>query len=99
MKTKVEIRECAWVNGKAFKWQGHIYLEGQPFAEPLISGMPQMSANKAKAALWKAVTEYKELIRGAEDLNRRQEILRQKQRERKAKAEEAKTNKIETIWK
>lgn len=99
MKTKVEIRECAWVNGKAFKWQGHIYLEGKPFAEPLISGMPQMSANKAKAALWKAVTEYKELIRGAEDLNRRQELLRQKQRERKAKAEETKTNKIETIWK
>lgn len=83
MKTKVEIRECDWVNGRAFKWQGHIYVEGHPFAEPLISGLPQISPAKAKASLWKAVIGYKELISGAESLNRRHENLKQKREERK----------------
>lgn len=90
MKTKIEIRECSWVNGKAFKWQGHIYLEGHPFAEPLISGMPQMSAPKAKASLWKAVNGYKDLINGAEVLVQKRENLKQKREEWKAKAEEKK---------
>lgn len=86
MRTKIEIRECAWVNGKAFKWQGHVYVEGHPYAEPLISGLPQNSANKAKSSLWKTIAEYKELINGAESLKRRHDNLKQ------AKAEDANLN-------
>lgn len=77
MKTKVEIRECAWVDGQAVKWQGHAYQDGRPFAEPLISGDPMPSKDRAKASLSKALLEYKELAKGADDIMSRAVNFRQ----------------------
>lgn len=73
MKTKVEIRECAWVDGQAVKWQGHAYQDGRPFAEPLISGDPMPSKDRAKASLSMALLDYKELAKGADEIMSKEE--------------------------
>lgn len=88
MKTKVEIRECAWIGGRAVKWQGHAYVDGHRFSEPLISGMPERTKDKAKAALWIAIAGYKEVIKGAEDASRREDEQREERAMRKAKAKQ-----------
>lgn len=81
MKTVIEIRECDWVNGKAVKWQGHLYHESKRLAEPMISGIPERTKDKAKASLWKTITDMKGLIRDAEILAHKADRINEKEEE------------------
>ena len=66
-KAKIEIRECAWIDGKAIMWQGHAYRDGHRMTEPLISGLPAHSPSMAKFQLTQSLGEYMDLsIEGKE---------------------------------
>ena len=72
-KAKIEIRECAWIDGQAVMWQGHAYWDGHRIAEPLISGLPAKSLKEAKKSLMEALYEYMYLSiegKGAMEMSR-----------------------------
>ena len=81
MKTVIETRECDWVNGRAVKWQAHVYHERKRLAEPMISGLPERTKAKAKASLWATIAELKGLIKDAEILAHKADRMNEKEDE------------------
>lgn len=81
MKTVIEVRECDWVNGRAVKWQAHVYHERKRLAEPMISGLPERTKDKAKASLWATIAELKGLIKDAEILAHKADRMNEKEGE------------------
>lgn len=81
MKTVIEVRECDWVNGRAVKWQAHAYWDSKRLTEPMISGLPQKTKDRAKASLWATIAELKGLISGVEILAHKADRMNEKEDE------------------
>ena len=88
MKAKIEIRECDWVNGRAVKYQAHAYWDSKRLTEPMISGLPQKTKDKAKASLWMTIAQFKELIKGVEILSHCADRINEKEEKKTTKTKE-----------
>lgn len=70
---EVVVRECDHMvtilgNHKSLKWQAHAYLTGKFMQEPIISGHPERTQEKAMESLEEALTEYIDLGIKAKDI-------------------------------
>ena len=60
---EVVVRECDHLitslgNHKSLKWQAHAYFSDKVMQEPIISGHPERTKEKAMESLEAALTEY-----------------------------------------
>lgn len=72
-EVEVVVRECDHLvtilgNHKSLKWQAHAYLKGKFMQEPIISGNPERTQEKAMESLEAALTEYIDLGIKAKDV-------------------------------
>lgn len=90
---EVVVRECDHLvtiigNHKSLRWQAHAYSKGRFMQEPIISGHPERTQEKAMESLEEALTEYIDLGIKAKD------VIFQQRKQKEAIAKRNSNNKL-----